>query len=407
MKKPLRKSSIYTIKGGYTYYQTYSFYGSTDGLKKKIQKSLGKGKTKTQLTNDKKEWDLYFNQVDKNYQSKNPFTKPPQPLTEICKRWIEENEKLVEIGDISKSTLRFNKENTTLFLRWYLSEYGNKQIHRITTKEIDEYRTYRRGLKLSDNTISINLRSVRTFLKWCVKQSYIETSPFTSDINIPSYKRRTDEEIPMGDDWKKLYGFIEKSISYQPKGTKGEFKYNKFNENDWFKYVIYIMCNSGMRGGEVRILKWKKGKRDTTSQRNSYSYLNKDFSKIHIFFKGSYGEIPSTKKLQSLFKELNKTKGSDNYLFQSPITNEPYDKSIFNKMFRELMVSLGLVDDDDKPKYSPHSIRHSVVSDLIQKEVNIYNISKLLRHSDIRTTINIYSHLLPSDLEKTMEKIGG
>ena len=407
MKKPLRKSSIYTIKGGYTYYQTYSYYGSTDGLKKKIQKSLGKGKTITQLTNDKKEWDLFFNDVDKNYQSKNPFTKPPQPLTEICKRWIEENEKMFEIGDISKSTLRFNRENTNLFLRWYLSEYGNKQIHRITTKEIDEYRTYRRRLGLSDNTISINLRSVRTFLKWCVKQSYIETSPFTSDINIPSYKRKTDEEIPLGKDWNKLYGFIEKSISYKTKGTDGEFKFDKFNENDWFKYVIYIMCNSGMRGGEVRILKWKKGKRDTTSQRNSYSYLNKDFSKIHIFFKGSYGEIPTTKKLKRLFKELSNTKGSNTYLFQSPITNEPYDKSIFNKMFRELMVSLGLVDDDDKPKYSPHSIRHSVVSDLIQKEVNIYNISKLLRHSDIRTTINIYSHLLPSDLEKTMEKIGG
>jgi integrase len=407
MKKPLRKSSIYTIKGGYTYYQTYSFYGSTDGLKKKIQKSLGKGKSKTQLTNDKKEWDLYFNEVDKNYLSRNPFTKPPQPLTEICKRWIEENEKMFEIGDISKSTLRFNRENTNLFLRWYLSEYGNKQIHRITTKEIDEYRTYRRRLGLSDNTISINLRSVRTFLKWCVKQSYIETSPFTSDINIPSYKRRTDEEIPMGDDWKKLYGFIEKSIYYQPKGTKGEFKFDKFNENDWFKYVIYIMCNNGMRGGEVRILKWKKGKRDTTSQRNSYSYLNKDFSKIHIFFKGSYGEIPTTKKLKRLFKELSNTKGSNTYVFQSPITNEPYDKSIFNKMFRELMVNLKLVDDDDKPKYSPHSIRHSVVSDLIQKGEQMYNIQKLLRHSSIRTTMDIYSHLLPSDLEKTMEKIGG
>ena len=62
----------------------------------------------------------------------------------------------------------------------------------------------------------------------------------------------------MGKDWKKLYEFIEKSIPYKPKGTKGEFRFRKFNENDWFKYVIYIMCNSGMRGGEVRLLKWKK-----------------------------------------------------------------------------------------------------------------------------------------------------
>ena len=56
------------------------------------------------------------------------------------------------------------------------------------------------------------------------------------------------------------------------------------------------------------------------------------------------------------------------------------------------MVNLKLVDDDDKPKYSPHSIRHSVVSDLIQKGEQMYNIQKLLRHSSIRTTMDIYSH---------------
>ena len=32
-----RKSSIYTDKKGFNYYQTYSFFGSKDGLKKKIQ----------------------------------------------------------------------------------------------------------------------------------------------------------------------------------------------------------------------------------------------------------------------------------------------------------------------------------------------------------------------------------
>ena len=56
--------------------------------------------------------------------------------------------------------------------------------------------------------------------------------------------------------------------------------------------------------------------------------------------------------------------------------------------------------------YKPHSIRHSVVSDLISKGINLYSISKLLRHTDIRTTINIYGHLLPSDLEDVMKKIG-
>jgi site-specific recombinase XerD len=70
------------------------------------------------------------------------------------------------------------------------------------------------------------------------------------------------------------------------------------------------------------------------------------------------------------------------------------------------MNNLGLVDDDQKSKYSPHSIRHSVVSDLLGKGENLYTISKILRHSDIRTTINIYGHLLKEDVLESLEKIG-
>ena len=66
------------------------------------------------------------------------------------------------------------------------------------------------------------------------------------------------------------------------------------------------MCNTAMRGGEVRILKWKKGKMDTTSKRKSYSYLNNDLTKICIYFKGSYGEIPIPPKLKNMFEELKK-----------------------------------------------------------------------------------------------------
>ena len=406
-KRKYGSSSLQKRKDGFWIYQTYSYYGSTDGRKKPIPKYIGKV-SKSVLEKSRIEWDKYFDEVDYNYKNKNPFRKPPQPLSVIVNKWIEDCGKKYELNDISSSTLRFNKENIRIFLRWYLSEYGDKQIQRVSTTEINNYRNHRRSLDLSDNTISINLRSIRTFLKWCIKEQYIDYSPFTSDIDIPSYKPRLTEEIPMGKDWKRLYDFVEDSIDFVPTQSDQKRKWDWFNNNDWFKYMIWIMCNSGMRGGEVRILKWKKGKMDTTSKRQSFSYLNKTLTKIHIYFKGSYGEIPIPPKLKTMFEELKKNKGKDEYVFQSPISNSHYEKSVFNKSFRKLMVGLGLVDKEtQKSLYSPHSIRHSVVSDLIQKEVNIYNISKLLRHTDIRTTLNIYSHLLPSDLEETMEKIGG
>jgi integrase len=53
-----------------------------------------------------------------------------------------------------------------------------------------------------------------------------------------------------------------------------------------------------------------------------------------------------------------------------------------------------------------HSLRHSFASWLAQKGTSIYEIQKLLGHSDIKTT-QIYAHLLPNELHKTVGKLEG
>ena len=409
-KKTKRKSSVYKDKKGYIYYQTYTFFNSFDGRKKKRQHTITKGSSKSQITRDVELWDEFYDDIDKKFDISNPFTKPPTPLSRISQKFIEDGEKQVELGEMSPSTLRINRENINLFVRWFLDGRHDRNVHKISTNEIEEYKEHRRmcksptsGGRLSSNTIRINLRVVRSFFKWCVKHDYIERTPFTDDIELPSYTSRPPDNVPLGDDWSKLYGFIEKSIDYKPHGSENKIL-QKFNDNDWFKYVIYIMCNSGMRGGEVRILKWKKGKFDEPSQRKPYSYIDRDFNNIHIYFKGTYGVIPIIKsKIKPLLKQLSRSRGKNTYVFQSPITSEPYDKSIFNKMFRQLMVELGMGDKN----YTPHSIRHSVVSHLVRNGHDIYTIQNLCRHKSIRTTMDIYSHLFNQDLENIMEKIGG
>ncbi len=392
-------SSIYK-KDGYYYYQIY-LYDSKVGRKTPTQISLGT-KIKTEGMKLKKDWDTHFDSVTQQ----NPFQRPPQPLTKLVNEFIEEDEKKYQLGDLSQSTLRFHRENLNIFLNWYLDEYGNKQIQRIGTTDINEYLLHRKRKGLSPNTVSINLRNVRTFFKWCVKVNYLTESPFTSDIEIPSYKRRSDENVPDNDDWKRIYDFTEKSLDFKPIKNGERQKWDWFNENWWFRYMVWILLNMGMRIGEVRLMKWKKGKTDTTTKRKSFVYLNKDLTEMFIYFKGSDGTLTIPPKVQKVLKELKKRNGKEEYVFQSPKTSEPLDKSVINKSFRKYMVGLGLVDDEEKSLYTPHSLRHSFVSQLLQKNVPLFNISKILRHSSIRTTSDIYGHLMKSDMLESMEKIG-
>ena len=53
------------------------------------------------------------------------------------------------------------------------------------------------------------------------------------------------------------------------------------------------------------------------------------------------------------------------------------------------------IDKTDLPKIRIHDFRHSYVSMLINKGVDIYTISQMVGHADTKTTINTYGDLYP------------
>lgn len=54
---------------------------------------------------------------------------------------------------------------------------------------------------------------------------------------------------------------------------------------------------------------------------------------------------------------------------------------------------------------NPHRFRHSFASNLIRAGVGVKSVQKLMRHSTIQTTLNIYSHLIEEDLAEDIEKM--
>lgn len=51
-------------------------------------------------------------------------------------------------------------------------------------------------------------------------------------------------------------------------------------------------------------------------------------------------------------------------------------------------------------EFNIHALRHSHASNLIEAGVNMYKISKRLGHSSIRTTMDIYGHLIDTEEEE-------
>lgn len=70
-----------------------------------------------------------------------------------------------------------------------------------------------------------------------------------------------------------------------------------------------------------------------------------------------------------------------------------------SRTFDAILTACGI----DKNLYSPHSLRHTFVSMLLNKGVDMKIISELVGHEKVSTTYNIYAHLMPEQKENSVK----
>jgi integrase len=77
--------------------------------------------------------------------------------------------------------------------------------------------------------------------------------------------------------------------------------------------------------------------------------------------------------------------------------------STYGYHFRKACVSAGLVGVDGKAKYTPVSLRHFFASTALANGVPICEVSRRLGHKSIKTTVDIYGHLVPEAWDRCRE----
>jgi len=76
-------------------------------------------------------------------------------------------------------------------------------------------------------------------------------------------------------------------------------------------------------------------------------------------------------------------------------------KNWLRRGFYVACIEAGLVEETEeegetvvRPKYRPYDLRHFYASMLIEQGVNLKRVQYLMGHEDIRTTLNVYGHLI-------------
>jgi|GEM_PF-2089794 len=64
---------------------------------------------------------------------------------------------------------------------------------------------------------------------------------------------------------------------------------------------------------------------------------------------------------------------------------------------RPAAVKAGVLKEGEKVRFGLHNLRHSLASFLVRKGTDVKSVQKMLRHSDLATTLGIYVHSMSED----------
>ena len=265
----------------------------------------------------------------------------------------------------SKNTIESYKNDLVLF-----NNYMKKNINSIDQNNIKEYLKYLKENNHSERSIARNLSSLRSFYKFLIINKYTDKNPME---NITTLK--ISKKLPSILSMEEVNKILDIQITDD---------YSIRN-----KAMLELMYASGLRVSELVNLKIY----DIDMTDDIVRTIGKG-SKERIIPIGDYAKNAIMNYLDirdNFFKrEIN------DYLFLNNHGKKMTRQGFF-KIIKSIAKEKGIKKD-----ISPHTLRHSFATHMINNGADLRTIQELLGHSDISTT-QIYTHVSTKKIKDTFE----
>ena len=225
-----------------------------------------------------------------------------------------------------------------------------------------------------------------------------KVSPVTTNIELRSLKAAMNRAV----DWKLLSSnpFHRQKLCMVPESVPTFFSVDDFERliqatrDVWFRRIAILGVLTGMRRSEIVNLQW--GDIDFT-QKTIRIQSSGDFKTKA----GKRRVIAVGETVIAVLEQIHPA-DAENSMYVFTFRGEKIKPALLTKKLKRAV----RVSRVDNQHLHFHSLRHTFASWLAQKGTSIYEIQKLLGHTDIKTT-QIYAHLLPNELHKTVGQLEG
>jgi site-specific recombinase XerD len=258
----------------------------------------------------------------------------------------------------------------------YLVSLFEKNDYNIAEVDKKIIRSYLRNLSLNNikkTSIGRKMTDIRLYFRFLSKKKYIDSNPAVNLIT-PKIEKR----LPAFIDEKSIQNIMELPDTEQTSGLRD-------------LAILELFYSTGIRESELLEL--------------TVSNLSKEKNTVKVFGKGSKERVvPVGQKAMDAInnylgkrKELfsdNTNKDDKEIVFLTNNGKKFYRTGIYNIVKSYLKKAYG------GKKCSPHVLRHTFATHLLDRGADIESVKQMLGHSSLSTT-QIYTHVSIDHLKKT------
>lgn len=310
-------------------------------------------------------------------------------LTSLLSEFLEHLE-------IEKNRSDKTIRNYDFYLRRFLEWLGDKNPATLELEDIRKYRIWLNrlvdnlGEPLKKNTQNYHLIALRSFLKYLAKRDVHTLSPEKIEL-----MKMPDREVTFlePDDVARL---LEAPLLVKTPFASSEI----ITSRD--KAMLEMFFSTGLRVSELVKLKKEN--------------VNLDKEEFTVFGKGRKSRLVFLSEAARYWtkKYLEKRKDMNPFLFVShdkrsgknlKTSSNEEETPLTSRSAQRIVQKYAKAAGITKP-VTPHTLRHSFATDLLQNGADIRSVQTMLGHSSITTT-QIYTHITDKELKNVHKKFHG
>jgi integrase/recombinase XerD len=278
---------------------------------------------------------------------------------------------IVEKG-LSKNTIEAYSHGLTRFLN-HLRGKGVQEIRDVGKFDVRGFLLALKKENLSAKTIVRNLVAIRTFFRFLTQEGILETNP-VEDLESPKVAKTLPEILTL----KEIEQLLEQPNLQTPLGMRD-------------RAMLEMLYATGMRVSELTHLPTHQ-----VNLEGGYVLLYGKGSKERIVPLGSEAMKWVTLYLKTARGILAKGKESPSLFINR--SGKGMSRQGFWKNLKDYGQKAGL-----RKRITPHLLRHSFASHLLEGGADLRSVQMMLGHADISST-QIYTHVTGERLKKIHQR---